>query len=110
MNAFKLLARSDLATARAHFAAACVASREHVSMAASALAVYGDRGPLIAGCIRDHFPQPVRDSLRDLALMVGRASDAAWAARPARVRAATMRALSRAVAARDGSGYYGPRP
>ena len=31
-----------------------------------ALATYGDHGPLTSGCIRTHFPEPVKDVLRRL--------------------------------------------
>jgi hypothetical protein len=103
-----LLARDDLRPAQCQFAAACTASRGHARLADDALERYGDHGPAISGCVRDHFPADVRDMLRNMARNVTRYSDAAWLARPARVRTATMRDLSRAVAARDGCGFYGP--
>lgn len=105
-----LLARADLQAAACHFVLACAASVSHSRLAARSLRKYGAHGPLISGSVRDHFPEPVRDTLRDLAREVTRQSNAAYACRPPRVRLATMRALGRAVAARDGSGYYGPRP
>lgn len=105
-----LLTRPDLAPAAVLFAAACLASREHAMRSNTALVTFGDRGSPISGCVRAHFPRAVKDTLRELARSVTRHSDAAYTARPSRVRMATMRALSRAVAARDGSGYYGPRP
>jgi hypothetical protein len=105
-----ILDRPYLLKAAQHFAAACAISRAHGLVTASALHVYGDHGPQISGTIRDHFPEDVRDNLRGLARLVTRHSDEAWAARPPRVRQSTMLALSRAVAQRDGGGFYGPRP
>jgi len=104
-----VLTRPDLAQSRALFATACRLSRAHSALAGDALRTHGGHGPQISGCVREHFPEPVKDALRTLARAVGAASDAAWRARPPRVRHATMRALSRAVAARDGSGFYGPQ-
>lgn len=106
----KVLDRPDLATARELFALACFASRAHSIVADAALTTYGAHGAPISGCVRDHFPGWVKDRLRELARDVTRYSDAAYAARPARVRVSTMRKLARAVARRDGSGFYGPRP
>ena len=105
-----ILARSDLQPAAAAFAEACGYSRSHSAMAAIALRDYGDHGPQISACVRDHFPEGVKDELRRLAYAVRDFSDKAWQLRPRGVRASTMRALSRAVAARDGSGFYGPQP
>lgn len=103
-----LLNRQDLHHAADLFADACRLSREHDAVAASALATYGDHGPQVSGIVREHFPLVTRDHLRSLARNVSILSDAAYAARPPRVRLATMRALARAVAARDGGGFYGP--
>lgn len=103
-----VLDRPDLARAADLFAEACAQSRAHAAAANIALKQYGDHGPLVSGCVRDHFPQCTRDYLRSLARNVGILSAAAYAARPPRVRHATMRNLSRAVARRDGSGFYGP--
>lgn len=97
------------AAARVWFALACAASREHVAVADRALKRYGEHGPMISGCVREHFPGRVKDKLRLLARTVTRYSYMAWAARPSRARAATMRALSSAIARRDGHGFYGPR-
>lgn len=102
--------RPELLPAARFLAQACEASREHSRLAESALALYGDHGPLVSGCVRSHFPEPVKDRLRSLARQVSRASAQAFDARPPRVRLATMRKLGRAVAAEQGSGYYGPQP
>lgn len=105
-----LLNRADLAPAAELFAMACASSREHSALARRALTEYGDHGPLISGCVRDHFPEWVKDGLRALARDVTRCSGLAHSLRPKRVRTSTMRALGQAVAARDGSGFYGPQP
>lgn len=104
-----ILDRPDLQRAAELFADACAQSRKHTDTARDALKEYGAHGPDISGCVREHFPLVTKDYLRSLARNVGILSDAAFAARPARVRLATMRALARAVAARDGSGFYGPQ-
>lgn len=105
-----LLARADLAASARAFAFACLASRQHDASAALAFKQYGDHGPAISGCVRDHFPDPVKDQLRELARRVSLHSDIAYAARPRGVRFATVRALGKAIAQRDGAGFYGPRP
>lgn len=99
----------DLSIPAALFAMACAASREHDRLTRHAMTTYGDYGPLISGCVREHFPDPVREALRTLARTVGTYSDAAYAARPPRVRLATMRRLAQDIATRDGAGYYGPQ-
>lgn len=104
-----ILERNDLAVCRDMFAAACKASRQHSKLATWALNRYGDYGPPISGCVRDHFPKRVKDTLRQRALDVTMCSMAAWDHRPKRIRHTTMQKLSRAVAQRDGSGYYGPQ-
>jgi hypothetical protein len=38
--------------------------REHAALVKLYERQYGDHGPLIAGCHRDHFPSIVKDSLR----------------------------------------------
>lgn len=98
-----------LMKARELFEGACACSRQHSTEAGEALERYGDHGPDISGCVRDHFPAGVKDRLRELAREVTRRSDAAWAARPKYVRTATIRRLASDVARRQGSGYYGPR-
>jgi hypothetical protein len=104
----RILDRDDLRESAVLFAAACACSRAHVALADDACRRYGDHGALISGCVRDHFPDAVKDNLRALAQSVTRWSDCAWSARPPRVRRGTMRALSRAVCRRDGGGFYGP--
>lgn len=91
------------------FAAACKFSRWHDEESAKALEKYGDHGPGISGCVRDHFPDEVKEDLRRLAMAVAFNSDLAHQARPKGMRKATMRALAQAVATRDGSGFYGPQ-
>lgn len=104
-----ILTRDDLAPARRQFELACAASRKHDSSARAALIVYGRHGAQVSGCVRDHFPGFVKSKLRAHAKLVTHHSDRAFALRPPRVRMATMRKLARAVAARDGSGFYGPQ-
>lgn len=94
----------------AHFTRACRASRLHSSEAQRAFANYGDHGVQISGCVREHFPERIKDRLRFLARLVTTELEKASAARPARVRAATIHKLGRLVATRDGSGFYGPQP
>lgn len=101
--------RPDLARAAELFEAACEQSRAWDKAAHEALTTYGDHGPQISGCLRDHFPESTKSYLRSLAVNVSLLSDAAWAARPARVRHATMIKLARSIARRDGAGFYGPR-
>lgn len=105
-----LLADIKLAKAADRFAKACGASRRHSELAAQYLKEYGDHGSLISGCVRDHFPDDEKNTLRLLAFLVTEYSDAAYAARPARVRHSTIRKLGQLVATRDGAGFYGPQP
>lgn len=105
-----LLARPELAASAEHFRRACEASRIHSMIAAEAFKGYGDHGPLISGCVRVHFPEYLKDTLRDVARRVTTESEAAHAARPKRIAAATMRELAQAIATRDGAGFYGPQP
>lgn len=102
--------RPDLSAAAYMFSAACAASRAHSALAGYALKAYGSTGPQISGCVRDHFPEQIKNALRLLAAEVTARSDAAYNARPWGVRSTTMRALSREVAAAVGSGFYGPQP
>jgi len=104
-----LLFRSDLQVAQRYFRRACRLSRDHDALAAQALGQFGNHGPPISGCVREHFPDNVKNKLRRLAARVTSYSDAAYAARPKRVRIATMRALSRAIAREYGYGFYGPQ-
>jgi hypothetical protein len=105
-----LLDNPKFEEARDHFADACHYSRRHAEFAAAQLKVFGDHGAPISGCVRDHFPADRKETLRYLARIGAQASDRAWKAKPARVRSSTMRKLSRLVAQRDGSGFYGPQP
>ena len=105
----EILERPDLTIARERLKLACAYSRAHSKLTAFALDKYGDNGPQISGVIRDHFPEKIKDRLRFLARNVTAASELAWVARPKRVRHTTMLMLSRAVATRYGSGFYGPR-
>jgi len=82
----------------------------HDELAKAALLVFGDHGAQISGCVRAHFPEPVKDELRALAQEVTAACAKGATLRPRGVRSSTMRALARDVAARDGAGFYGPRP
>lgn len=88
----------------------CVASKEHSTLASNALTMYGDEGSLISGCVREHFPQEIKDALRNLAHAVTAHSDAAFAARPSRVRHATMIHIAKLVAGEVGHGFYGFQP
>ena len=38
-----------------------------IELSTRALSDYGDQGPDISGCVRDHFPTEVQDTLRTLA-------------------------------------------
>ncbi len=105
-----ILKDPKFATVTAHYERACKASRLHKAESARALANYGDHGPQISGCVRDHFPSAVKERLRNLAQIVGREMDAAKAARPKYVRMATIIDIGRSVATRDGVGFYGPSP
>jgi len=109
MTTSNLIHRTDLQRSAELFADACAQSRTWDKAAQDALASYGDHGPQISGCVRDHFPESTKSYLRSLARNVSILSDAAWAAKPPRVRHHTMLNLSRAIAKRDGSGFYGPR-
>ena len=104
-----LLTDTRLEKSRVYFERACRASRAHSEKAREACDKYGDHGSQISGCVRDHFPDDVKDTLRILARLVTDCSNAAREARPPRIRHDTIRALGRAVARRDGSGFYGPQ-
>jgi hypothetical protein len=88
----------------------CLAyARAHDDLAAVALKTYGNHGAQISGCVRDHFPQVIKDALRWQARAVTYHNERAYEARPARVRHETIRAIGRAIAKRDGCGFYGPQ-
>lgn len=92
------------------FAAACRFSREWDAMLRAALLAYGEHGSAISGAGREHFPEHIKDALRQKARAVTFNSDLAYKARPKGVRMETMRKLAALVATRDGSGFYGPQP
>lgn len=102
--------RADLQRAAGLLADACRVSRQHASASSAALSTYGAHGPDVSGVVRAHFPDATKDRLRSLAREVGALCDAAYNARPPRVHHRTMRDLAQAIAARDGSGFYGPQP
>ena len=104
-----LLTDPRLELPRDLFTVACMFSRQWDRMLSDALATYGDQGPQISGCGRDHFPDEVKNALRQKAQSVSFNSSLAHDARPKGMRKATMRQLATAVANRDGSGFYGPQ-
>ncbi len=104
-----LLTRADLEMSRKWFKLSCSSARHWVELRAIYLGLYGSQGSEISGCVRDHFPEQVKDILRNEARCVTLASNNAYKARPARVRHDTIKALGKLVAARDGAGYYGPQ-
>jgi ribosomal protein S16 len=93
-----------------HYERACDASRRHNRLAANALNRYGTQGAQISGCVRDHFPDCIKDRLRTLATLVTEEGNAARLARPKYVRETTIHYIGRLVATRDGSGFYGVQP
>lgn len=93
-----------------YFELACSASRTHAEIAAEALAKFGNHGADISGCVRDHFPDDVKNDLRFWAREVSRFSSLARKHRPKYVRGTTLNRLAALVATRDGSGFYGPQP
>ena len=92
------------------FALACEASRKHSALAAKSLAEHGKHGANVSGCVRDHFPKDVKSDLRTLATECSRWNALAWERKPKRVHNTTMRKVAAQVAARDGTGFYGPQP
>ncbi len=109
MNDKQLLAREDLKDSRKLFEAACHYSRMYGEVSREYLIMYGDHGPDVSGCVRSHFPEQVKDHLRELSRRPGLYSQKAFDARPRGTRTATLKALGKAVARRDGSGFYGPQ-
>lgn len=99
-----------LAEAQAMYESACAASRKHSDVAQAALEEYGDHGPLISGCVRDHFPEKIKNELRELARSVNRFHELALDKRPRGVHKVTMYRLAREVTHHDGNGYYGFAP
>ena len=105
----KLLDNPKFAKVVSLYVQACASSRHYDKLAAQALEQYGSHGAQISGCVREHFPEKVKDELRALARNINFYSDKAWTARPKHTREDTIRAIGRAVARRDGSGFYGPQ-
>ena len=95
--------------AREHFKRACWASRIHLKEWDQALEKYGDHGREVPIIGRDHFPEKVKASLRELSEMIARELSAAYAARPKRVRQTTMCEMERIIAHEEGTGGKGLR-
>lgn len=110
MRKSKYMTEPRFAHAVALLRESCTYGRRWDALMQAACEEYGDHGPLISGCGREHFPNTVKDQLRALARLASDANTEAYAARPSRVRMSTMRALARDVATYYGSGRYGPSP
>jgi len=98
------------AHAVSEFESACHCSRAWDAKLKEYLEIYGNIGVAISGAGREHFPDDVKDHMRRIAKAVTHHSDLGHAARPYRVHTSTMIKVARAVASRDGSGFYGPQP
>lgn len=105
-----LLARMDLGPSRVHFERACALSREYDHQLDKALMLHGSHGAQVSGAGRAHFPEAVKRNLREIARLIAAETSHAYASKLARIHVSTIRALGCAVAARDGSGFYGPQP
>ena len=99
--------RPELQRAQAEFAKAAAASRAWDANFRFALSVYGGHGPAISGTEREHFPEGVKNRLRELAHSVTEYNERGRKLRPAGVRKTTMDELARVVCKRDGTGFYG---
>lgn len=110
MIKFRFIDRPDLAKCQSEFESACHFSRHYSRLFRESLAEFGDHGADISGAGRDHFPEERKDHLRRLAKGVSHHSDLAFAARPKRIRNATLVRLWREIATRDGTGFYGVAP
>ena len=86
---------------------AIATSKNHAKLTTWALARFGDHGPQISGCMRDHFPDPVKDRLRKLARKVSHYNDKARSARPYRSHMASVHKRARALVRQLGTGFYG---
>lgn len=84
-----------------------MASRAHTALTEKACREYGDYGPQISGCMRDHFPQELKKRLVRLARAVTRHNQFGCDARPRFVRHSTMRELARSICRVNGTGFYG---
>lgn len=62
-----------------------------------ALAKYGRHGPLVSGVIRNHFPEAVKGSLRELNRAKNECLKSGFASKPKHVRMSTMVKLLRAI-------------
>lgn len=78
-------------------------SRLHGAVAQDSERQFGDHGPLISGCVRDHFPPAVKDRLRRLARA---ASGSAFAYALWRASGASRTTYQREHS-RHGFGFYG---
>lgn len=109
MKSTALLRRYDLAAPRELFKKAAARSRAWNKAVHRAIAKYGDRpsGGYISGIYSYHFPEHVKNGLRNLAHAVTEYNDAARAARPKRIRGETIEALRVAVRSQYGGGFYG---
>lgn len=38
--------------------------RQHARDIRAAFLIYGDHGPVVSGCVRSHFPEAIKDTLR----------------------------------------------
>jgi hypothetical protein len=83
-------------------------SRAHSKLAVWAERRYGAFGPLISGIVREHFPEPVKGTLRVLARNVGtrlECSLSLW--RIAGKRRSTWIRAKEQTIAQHGRGFYG---
>lgn len=106
---YRFINRPDLAISQSEMESACHCSRAYSAQFQVYLAAYGDHGADVSGCGRDHFPIEAKDHMRRIAAAVSYHSQRAYAARPARVRHATILRLGQEIATRDGTGFYGPQ-
>lgn len=102
-----LVNREDLQACVALLSLSCALSREHSRLVAKAQQLYGSHGADVSAVGRDHFPESVKMMLREISYAIGHAVDRAHEMKPAGVHTATLRALGRTIAKRDGTGFYG---
>lgn len=79
---------------------------EYCCQVTEAIAVHGERGPMVSGVVQSHFPLEVKDRLRETLAEAHRLHDAGFAARPKRIRHATMRAAYAEIRAEYPNTYY----
>ena len=106
----KILSDPKYAQTIKHLENACRFSRQHANVSEKALEVYGNHGPTISGCVRDHFPDYVKENLRGLANKVTDESALAYQAKPKGSQTTTINKIGRLIARRDGTGFYGHQP